>query len=476
MSLKIKYMSGGVSGIFRKAILPVSLFTLIVSPVILNSCEDGDSIIGETIIDNTVDVIVDSTFTVTGQCVATSDQRSRTQLQMLGSIVADNYGVISSDFVTQMMSAVKLDTDIEIENIDSLMLVMTSAKGSFVGDSVVPLGFNVYELTKNLPSDISSGFDPKGYYDPSKPLASKAYNVAIMEGTASDYTSDILTFETKLPLELGIRLYKAYLENPNNFSNPSLFINNVFKGLYISNSFGSGRLTGMGATMLRLYYHDTYYDEDKGKDTTVVKVGNYFASAPEVISNNNIRYNPASELLKHIADGENLIVAPAGYEVKVRMPFDEIMKKYNENKKKYTLVNSLRFSVPAQRLENNLDIEPPTYLLLIRTDEKEEFFAKNKLPDNKTSFYATYDSTNGKYNFGDMSAYLEKLLENEDGIKPEDLDFTIMAVQIQFDEQTSYYGTYQVESAVIPWTAIPVMVKLKLDDARMIFTFSTQGK
>lgn len=43
----------------------------------------------------------------------------------------------------------------------------------------------------------------------------------------------------ELPKSLGQELYQAYLDNKANFSSPSAFVDNVFKGIYIKNTFGS---------------------------------------------------------------------------------------------------------------------------------------------------------------------------------------------------------------------------------------------
>lgn len=467
--------------IFRNKISGLRLGKMIIGcaalagGMIFTACDEDSGDVGSTVMDSSVRIYVDSTFTASAQSVPNSTVISRSMLQMLGRLDAENYGSISTDYVTQLMAADKLDTaGVALSDIDSLMLVLTAVKGSFVGDSLAPLGFKVFELTKPLPQDVNSSFDPAGYYDPSKPLASDAYNACL--GDSADQTQTILTYSAKLPRELGIRLFEAYKANPDNFATPQAFVKNVFNGLYIANSFGSGRVTGLGGTLMRLYYHDTYYDSEKGKDTTVVKVGNYFASAAEVISNNNISYRPSANVKAMLEKKDNLIVAPAGYDVKIKLPVDQAIEKYNNNKGKYSLISSFKLSIPAEPVENALDIAPPTYLLLIRADKKDEFFAQNKLPDSKTSFYATYDSTTRKYNFGDLKNYLDEVLAEGAEAKPEDCEFVLCAVNIEFDEQQSYYGSYKVEKSVEPYTGVPVMVKLNIDKAQIVFTFSSQGR
>ena len=467
----MKIFKNGISAV-GKAVLGCAVLAACAA---FTSCDEDSGDIGSTVMDSSVKIYVDSTFTAEAQSVPNSTVISRSLLQMLGRLDAENYGTMTTDYVTQMMAADNIDTTcVYVSNIDSLMLVLTAVKGSFIGDSVAPLGFKVYELTKPLPANVNSSFDPTGYYDASKPLAADAYNACL--GDSADQSLTMYTYTAKLPRELGVRLFEAYKANPSNFATPQAFVKNVFNGLYIANSFGSGRITGLGGTMMRLFYHDTYYDSDKGKDTTVVKVGNYFASAAEVISNNNISYKPSANIKSMLEKKTNLIVAPAGYDVKIKLPVDKAIEKYKNNKGKYSLISSFKLSIPSEPIENALKIEPPTYLLLVRADKKDEFFSQNKLPDSKTSFYATYDSTTRKYDFGDLKAYLEELLADGEDIKPEDCEFVLCAVNIEFDEQQSYYGSYKVEKSVLPYAGVPVMVKLNVDKATIVFTFSTQGK
>lgn len=449
----------------------------------ITSCEeDASSQLGSSVLQNDVEIEVDSSFTITASAVEHNDLEVRTLLQMLGRIDAGGYGRFESDYVTQFLSSTAIDTtNIKKSNIDSLLLVMNVPSGSFFGDSVLPQGIKVFELTKNLPDTIYSNFDPKaqGYFDASKPLATGVFNVSkfMAPDSLKEQTNNVIALT--LPKELALRLYQAYLDNPAVFSKPKEFNEKVFKGLYISNGYGSGRVVGIGATVMQVYYHRDFKSESTGKDTTEVKAGNWFASAPEVISNNFLRYKPAESILKDIAAGQQLIVAPAGYYVKAKFPFKEILEKYQAKKKKYSVVNSLKFKLPGKYITNDLKINVPENLLLIKADERRNFFAQHKLPDSKTSFTATYSESDNAYNFGDLSAYVNLLLEKIDKgekIEDSDLEFAICPVNMVYDTQQSGYYNYKVLSSISEWASSPVMVRLDFSKAELVFTFSTQGR
>ena len=124
---------------------------------LVSSCEDGTSKIGNSLVDDQTSIVIDSAFTLTGYSVANESVESRTITQLLGAIDAKEFGSFYSDFVTQFMPAEKLDTTgVSVEDIDSVRLLMFFVPGELTGDSIVPMGFKVYPLTRQLQAPIYS--------------------------------------------------------------------------------------------------------------------------------------------------------------------------------------------------------------------------------------------------------------------------------------------------------------------------------
>ena len=135
----------------------------IAAAIALSSCDDSTSTIGSSLVTDRSEIVIDSVFTITGSTTVNNDLPSRTTTQILGSLDAKEYGRFSSEFVTQFMPALKLDTTgVSINDIDSIRMYLFYLKGDFTGDSIVPMGLKVYPLTKQLPSEIYSNFDPTG--------------------------------------------------------------------------------------------------------------------------------------------------------------------------------------------------------------------------------------------------------------------------------------------------------------------------
>lgn len=438
------------------------------------SCKETSNI-GTSLVQEELSVVVDSSFTVSGHSVALTAVRSRTTDQLLGSINVPGYGQLSSSVVTQFLSATTLDSAFTAADVDSIVLNLQYAIGGFIGDSVAPMGLSIHELTRALPSPIFSDFDPSGYYK-SSPMAQVVYNASTMESDSLKALK-VRSIRVKLPREFGQELFRAYEEHPEYYSTPELFNTNVFPGFYMANSFGSGRMTLVQRTTMRM--HLRHISEDAaGKRDTITATHDYYMVTPEVLSNNNLQYSIDPALTARADQGAALMVAPCGYETELVFPTREIIATFRGAPGDIKLVNSLSFSIPTDSISNDYNVGVPPYALLVRKDKREEFFAGNQLPDNISSFYASYDSTNKRYSFASMRGYLTEMLEKET-VTEDDCTFILCPVMVNFEQttNTSYYGTTtSVESSIVPYVMSPAMVELRLDKSKINFTYSLQSQ
>ncbi|MDE7136791.1 MAG: DUF4270 domain-containing protein, partial [Muribaculaceae bacterium] len=116
-----------------------------VTAILLTACDDNNENIGSSLVQTESNVVIASDFKLEGETCQNSRIQSRTITQLIGSIDAADYGCLTADFVTQFMPSAKLDTLLKSkEQLDSIKLLMMFNKGSFVGDSVVPMGVEVY--------------------------------------------------------------------------------------------------------------------------------------------------------------------------------------------------------------------------------------------------------------------------------------------------------------------------------------------
>ena len=457
----------------------------IVAAMGVASCDESTSTSGSVLVQDEVKIIIDTAFTVSGRSVANDLVQSRTILQLLGRIDAQGYGSLSSDIVCQYMPSAYVDTvGVKPEYIDSVKLVLTMFKDGFAGDSIVPMGVAVYPLTKQLTSPIYSDFDPRGSYDPSKLLGSTTYSGLIdgADGVGADNSGNIYKdIYVDLPKEIGVGLYEQFKNNQSIFDTPQAFAQ-WFPGLYITNSFGSGRVTRVVSNMINVYYHSVQPIPDTTRDTTLYATGTYMAVTPEIISNNNLTYKMSESLSKKASDGETILVGPIGYDIEFTFPAREIIRRYKEQSNQLSVVNALSLSIPVETIENDYGLNPPPYILLVKKKDKEKFFAGTQINDDISSFYASYDSTNKIYTFSSMRNYIMDLMD-KDEVSDEDEEFVICPALVSFFVNSSsnyyqyYYGystTSTQVSSITPYITEPVMGKLNFDEAKIVFTFTKQ--
>ncbi|MDE6332979.1 MAG: DUF4270 domain-containing protein [Muribaculaceae bacterium] len=442
--------------------------------IVFGSC-DQTSNIGQSVIDENIEILIDSAFTVSGSSVRNNNVQSRTLTQLLGDIDIDGYGSVQSYFVSQFMPAANIETD-DVASIDSLRLIMRVPTGDFIGDSIAPMGITVYELERELPYPIYTDTSLDGFYNTSKPIGSSIYTMANfrLDSLSKTESTTYREFEVPLDVTLGRRLFEAYKADPASFSDPEVFTSRIFKGLAVQNSFGSGRLTRIGQSLLRLYYTRKFYSEELQRDSIQHLSGNYFGVTPEIVTNNQLSYTPSDKIERLVEQGEAIVAAPAAYEVKMRFPAPEILSRYNTNKAEFQLINTLTMSLPVELIDNNADITPPSYILLVLSKDKDKFFADNSLPDNLHSFYAAYNSSTQSYDFSDMRSYITELAEKEN-LEEADYTFTITPVTVTMTTNGSGYYQTTVVGSVTPDVSTASAARFLLDKAKIIFAYSKQS-
>ncbi len=444
--------------------------------MLLAACDDNNENIGSSLVQTDSNVVIASDFKLEGETQLNSRIQSRTITQLIGSIDATDYGCLSADFVTQFMPAAKLDSLLKSrEQLDSIKLLMMFNKGSFVGDSVVPMGVEVYRLNKQLQAPIFSDFNPADYYDSSSPIGEKVYGASNLSYWG-DNTDTYNAIYVNLPKQMGIDLFDLYTTNPSVVLSPTSFAQ-YFPGVYVKNCYGSGRVTKIGATAVELFFHYNTINA-AGNDTILSTSTILLQATPEIITNNNITYRTSENIRQRIANGQQLVVAPAGYDVEIKFPIEEIISYYKEHKGMLSVINTLSMSIPVEKISNAYGIEPPKYLLMVKKSERQKFFENSEITDNVNSFYAEYSTASNAYNFSAFRQYLLDALAKIDKgetLDPADYTFLLTPVSIETETVSGYYQNTTVVKSIAPYIDGPAMARLMLDKADIQFTFTNQS-
>lgn len=463
------------------------------------SCEDNVSKIGSELVGSEVVISVDTVKAqLNCQTMLVNEFDGRTQSKLLGRINVPEYGKLDCSFVSQLMSSAKLNIpdSITVNDVDSMRVLMTVPRGSLTGDSLAPQQLKVYALTKKLPLNITNDFNTSGYYDASNPLGVKSYTLSRLALSDSLFKEQSII---KIPVQLGrdiaVKYFNMY-RNPAEagiFEWPNTFANE-FPGVYVEQNFGNGCIGLINSLGMFLYWHyptrvyqkkeTSSSDSESGEGeeyeyvTKIVRDSVcLFSSEPEVISSNIIDYQVSDNLKNLVSEGSSVITTPGGYEVKFRFPIEKVLEKYNSSTSKLTVVSRLSMEIPANVVENDYGIGVVPNLLMVKTDKRKEFFENNLIPDNETSFYATYDNDKGLYSFNGMRSYILGLIEkqrNGETIAEADLDFTLVPVIVDTEDVETYTQVVTYVTKCAPYIGRPTMTLLDTDNSIVIFSFSRQ--
>lgn len=455
----------------------------------ISSCGDENSLIGSSIVDTDLEIVVDSSFQrmITAESIPNDSVVGRTITQLIGRISIPGYGKLETDFLTQFMPASTFDTT-GVDRLDSLVLYLNYNADSFTGDSLAPMQLSVYPLEQQLKSPVYSSINPADYYNAqSEPIALKSYNASFLGLPDSLVKLGYKTIRAKLPDAMAEQLFQKYKADPLVFSSPSRFTQ-YFPGLYVKTSYGSGCVVNVQNSVINLHYTKTTVVNDK--DSTYAAMQTLMAVTPEITTGNHIKFEIDPSVQSNIAAGKVYLIAPAGLNVLLHFPTREIVRSFEESVGAegltvQGLINSLILTVPLKELvSNKYNLQPPQFLLFVRKSELRSFFEKKELADNVRSFYAEYNSDTRTYSFTGLRTFLNDVIEKKrQGIEITDADEEIVLVPVSVYSETVsagssyYYYSYneqEVVTDIVPYIAAPSFAEIDMDNIKLQLTYSRQ--
>lgn len=465
---------------------PLLLIVIVATMLTWVACDNADPLEmpGSLLVNDQFRIEIADTFQLNARSVENPKVQSRTTTQLLGAIEAPAYGILRADYVAQLFPSTNIDvTNVEL---DSVKLQLVFDKNGFVGDSLAPIGFEVFPLTGNLPYPIYSNFAIAGSYNPN-PAPDDCHGTGIFTAVGGAISTEASASKYRfayanLPLAFGQKILDAF-KNPSTrpyFNNPEDFCEKIFPGVYVRSTFGSGRVTRITDTRLLIYYRkrSMIANSDGVLVDSLQHLYTYaMVSAPEVISNTCIDLKSSQTVDQMVSDGRALVVSPAGYDVEIDFPITEVIESYESNTNRtLSMINTMTFSLPADSIVNGRGIKAPDYLLMVLKKDKDKFFAANQLPDDVTSFTAQLNANTMTYNFGNMRNYLTAMMKKKDQLRPEDYTFVLTPVSLVMDNSSSAYYAETSPSlmGLSPMVAMPSMAELRVKDAKITLTFSRQ--
>ena len=454
----------------------------------LPACQDDISSIGESLAPGEVSIEVDSLPTdLGGKSEWIPDFDSRTTTKLLGRLTVPEYGTLNCSFVTQLLSSTKMNVpdSITVADVDSIRILMTMSRGNLTGDSLTPQQLRLYRLPGQLPDTVTSGFDPRKYFGtPGELYGTRSYTLSniAMKDSAYNKTATV-SIPVMLPKEFAVDLFNKYRSNDPMFGWPSKF-NEWFPGIYVEQNFGNGCVGNISKVQGFLYWHYMKHMAVSSDSTGVIYKDVLtrdsvclLASQPEVVSSNNITYTPSATLTGLAAEGKTIVTSPGGFVTNIRLPADRLLARLSEQHKELTVVSGLSLTIPAKKIENDYGLAQAPTLLMVKRSERDSFFLDNKIPDNKTSFYANFNSTDQTYDFSALRGWILEMKEKEErgeALTEDDMEYTLLPVVVTTETVSTGWSEVTYVTRVTRYMGRPTMTELDTEKAIMKFVFSTQ--
>lgn len=359
------------------------------------ACDDNTGALGGSVIPEHDAITIDTaTYWATSKSIAVDSVLGKTDKVYLGRFTDPQTGsVLEADFIAQFNceeggrvfpNDIVGDSAVKVE----LRLFFTS----YFGDSTNTMTAEVYELEHTLQGGKKyyTNLDPTLFYDESsKPLQTKVYTIAdyTLEDSELYDPEHYNNVNIPLPTEIGTRMIRQYRENAEFFANATSFIENVCKGFYVKAAQGDGSILYIDRATLNIHFRDA------NNDSIYVT---QFSGTQEVLQANRFNTQKVSSLIED--NSCTYIKTPASIFTEVELPIDEILQNHSS-------INSAKiiFNCYYNDYDTDYKFGTPQMLLMVHKDEMHTFFEKNKLTNEISSYYTTYNSTYNRYEYNNIA-------------------------------------------------------------------------
>ena len=382
----------------------VYILTLLVG---LISCDDNTGTLGSGVIPDSDIIAVDTaSYGAVSASLPIDSVLGRTNKVYLGRFTdPQTKSVLEADFIAQFNCEEGGNVFPESTTGNDVVKVeLRLFFSNYFGDPTNTMTAEVYELQETLQEGTRyyTNENLDRFHDSSsKPLSTTVY-------TATDYTLEDSKLEDSehypnvvlsLPKEIGIKMVEQYREDKSLFANATNFINSVCKGYHVKVSQGDGTILYIDQATLNVYFKDS-----KSDSIFVTQ----FAGTEEVLQINRFKTSVTDNITSD--NSCTYLKTPAGIFTEVTLPIDEILADNDT-------INSAKitFKCINDDYDTAYKFGTPQILLMVHKDDMYSFFEKNKLTDDVSSFYTTYNSSYNRYEYSNIArliAYCNEKREN----------------------------------------------------------------
>lgn len=449
--------------------------------IAISSCDETTSYMGNSLT-SAIDKfsIGTDTFNVYTRSIMADSVLARSSYSYLGRIKDPETGsYITGNYMTQFNilenassgifspkdQVISLDEDGQVIADSCYIRIFVNA---YMGDSLTAMKMNVTELAKPMQEDRQyyTNFDPEkeGYLRKEDgihknvvfSLTDLVLSDSVRAINQSNNYFDNITFpmneqytdkEGFVYNNYGTYLLRKYYEHPEYFKNSLAFRNNVCPGFYFQTIDGLGLMTEIERTQIVVYY--------RYKDSSDTYVGMAtFNGTGEVLQTTH--FSSYRESLEQLVADESCtyLKSPDGIFTEVELPIDDIKitRKTDGSFIDHTNDTITQAKIVFHRMNEMSDLsddilEEPEYLLMVTRDSLYTFFEDRALPNNITSYLATYSSAKNTYTFNNISGLISHMYANKG--KTEDWNKVVLVpVQVTTSSSSSSTTVATVSNAM----------------------------
>lgn len=407
-----------------------SCFLLAIATLLtFTQCDDNTGSIGGSLVpENDIITAETKTFYATSNTIMANDSiLANTSDVYLGMYTDEESGtVFSSSFVTQF--GCTEDFEFPMEGVVDDSASYTKLRlyfNEYYGDSLNAMRCEVYELDNTLQEGVPyyTNFDPEELYDvEKKPLAAKTFNVIDYNVHDTILNSDNYArhIEIVLPNSIGNRFISKFYEKDAEgnivgkkyFANSEVFINDIFKGIYVKCVQGDGTILKIYRARIDVGFKRLIKSSSGALDS-IQALSAPFYSGKEVLQTNKFDNNDLKPLLDE--KEYTYIKTPAGLFTEVKLPICELVENCDT-------INSAKIVFTRYNEEGGSMNSAHGTLLMVRKADMYKFFLKNKLSDGETSYLTSFVNSSNEYVFGNIAnlfkhcyrEYTEGVLKDSD--------------------------------------------------------------
>ena len=413
------------------------------------SCDDTTDTLGGSLIDNGDRLSIKTdTFSVASETVLAGKVIARSATGYLGRMEDPE---TMTTVTGNLMSQFHVLSNFELPQKDSIMsrdanneIIADSCDirlyySSYYGDSLSQMKLTAYELDRPVEEGQTfySDFNPEtqGYIRPAAQggIAEKR-SFTLMDYTEADSLRKKKGYARNINIRLnrqytdkkgvmynnyGTYLLRKYQKDPSAFRDAYRFLHEICPGFYFKIDGGTGSMAHIQMAQLNIYFKH----KEKGK---IKEISTNFVSTEEVLQithfdNDNTR-------LQQLANesGHTYLKTPAGLFTRLTLPVADIMAGHETDS-----INAAKIVLYRENnsSSSSYQFEIPKNVVMVPADSLQSFFGNNRLPDNKTSFLATYNSTKNAYVFNNISGIINLFSHNRS--MPEWGKVVIVPVELQ---------------------------------------------